>query len=312
LRQEWQGQGLIFEDYDYVKDQGLVHWQWHERLDHLMSRRAAKPGQYYGTYDQGTPFVIQVDTSVNPPTATRINTADGSRRSLEVVYWKSYYTGQPAWYVTTREFPELGSGIPLSPRFSVNPIVNYQIGGGLSLIHLPHLYTKAAVGAVTSPATPTPSASPKPQPTATPAPMPAANVNCSTALCNYIKKNLYAGLLGVATPDQSSLNYWLNSVSTGGNGCAQIAVYFMNQPAFVSRISTMTESSYVTLIYQSLLNRSPDLGGYTNAMTYLRNGTLSKAGLARSVLSSPEFGQRCVDTYGFPMGTGAFGGLNEF
>ncbi len=272
LQQEWEDRGRIFEYYDYEKDKGIVHWQWNERLDYLMSRPGPNPGEFIGFWDQGKNVFIKIDTSTSPPKAVQVDRTTGKTRALPVAYWVSYFTGKPAWYVATREQPYLDEGISVSSRYPVEPVEDYQIGGGRTIANLPHLYTVSAA------------------------------TGCSGVFCTYLE-NLYAFILG-RSPDSAGMQYWQSAIDANKLSCAGVATAFLHSSEFRSRQIKFGDREFVVAVFQGLLARVPESEAVKNAVSLLASRKWTRADYGKFVLRSTEFNSNCKTRYGFPDGAG--------
>jgi len=63
-------------------------------------------------------------------------------------------------------------------------------------------------------------------------------------------------------PDYQGLQFWIGASSTGGWSLAAISDYFAASPEFQQRYGSLTNEQFVTLIYQNILDRDPEPGGF--------------------------------------------------
>ena len=73
-------------------------------------------------------------------------------------------------------------------------------------------------------------------------------------------------------PDQGGLGYWINEIDRG-TGLSQAATGFINSAEFKALYgNNPSNSEFVTLIYDNVLHRTPDAGGYSYWMEQLSSG----------------------------------------
>ena len=73
-------------------------------------------------------------------------------------------------------------------------------------------------------------------------------------------------------PDQGGLGYWINEMDRG-TGLSQVATGFINSAEFKALYgNNPSNSEFVTLIYDNVLHRTPDAGGYSYWMEQLSSG----------------------------------------
>jgi Tol biopolymer transport system component len=61
-------------------------------------------------------------------------------------------------------------------------------------------------------------------------------------------------------PDTGGMTYWTNQL-TGGKKLAQVAAQFATSSEFKTKYGSLSNSAFVTKIYQNIFNRNPDPGG---------------------------------------------------
>ena len=79
------------------------------------------------------------------------------------------------------------------------------------------------------------------------------------------------------TPDYGGLMHWFNAMyPSGGYGSslAQVSDAFAGSPEFVSRYGALDSAGFVTLVYQNVLGRNPEAGGFTYWLGQLNAGML--------------------------------------
>jgi hypothetical protein len=103
---------------------------------------------------------------------------------------------------------------------------------------------------------------------------------------NYITL-LYLGIM-LRDPDYGGWTGWFNNLH---NGYTQTDILnaFLASPEFQSRYGNLDNTAFVTLLYNNMLNRAPDQAGLTQWVAWLNNGTYTRAQVANSFITSPEF-----------------------
>jgi len=103
---------------------------------------------------------------------------------------------------------------------------------------------------------------------------------------NYITK-LYLGIM-LRDPDYGGWTGWFNYLH---NGYTQTDILnaFLASPEFQSRYGSLDNTAFVTLLYNNMLNRPPDQAGLQQWVTWLNNGTYTRAQVANSFITSQEF-----------------------
>ncbi len=95
--------------------------------------------------------------------------------------------------------------------------------------------------------------------------------------------SLYQDLLNRA-PDPGGLDFYVNSINSGGLTRSQVAAQLFTSPEFSS------SGLYVIKLYLALLRRDPDFGGWLFYFNSLHSGTQAIT-ILNSFLTSPEFQQ---------------------
>ena len=98
----------------------------------------------------------------------------------------------------------------------------------------------------------------------------------------YWTRLFHAGVL--ATPQCLAANPGANT------NCSQLTLLtsFMQSPEFQTRFSAADNASFVSVVYQNVLGRSPDPSGFSFWLNGLNKG-LSRAQMLVSFITSPEF-----------------------
>lgn len=87
-------------------------------------------------------------------------------------------------------------------------------------------------------------------------------------------------------PDQSGLGFWINTLQHGTT-LDDVSAQFVDSAEFKARYGDVDDRQFIELVYQNVLHRSPDEGGFAFWLNGLRNG-LSRPALLRSFSESAE------------------------
>jgi uncharacterized repeat protein (TIGR02543 family) len=104
----------------------------------------------------------------------------------------------------------------------------------------------------------------------------------------YIVK-LYLGVLQ-RDPDYGGWFYWFNALHSGTPASA-VVQNFVSSQEFVQRYGTLSNTDFVTLVYQNLLGRAPDQAGLQYFVGLL-NGGATQGQIFDQFVQSAEFGAR--------------------
>lgn len=111
-------------------------------------------------------------------------------------------------------------------------------------------------------------------------------------------------------PDAAGLSNWLNQYTAGLMTYAQIAEDFTNQAEYQAKYpSLMTNTEYVTEIYQNVFGRAPDAGGLTNwtnqldhtSITGINRGNIMKLMLDAAGATGNTDGERLDNQASFAV-----------
>ncbi|GJE66800.1 hypothetical protein LNAOJCKE_4022 [Methylorubrum aminovorans] len=97
---------------------------------------------------------------------------------------------------------------------------------------------------------------------------------------------LYDATLSRA-PDPTGFEGWVNALSSGSS-LADIASGFTNSIEFTSTYGSLTNSQFVTLLYNNVLNRPPEAAGLNAWVNLLESGA-SRESVLLGFSESPEF-----------------------
>ena len=91
-------------------------------------------------------------------------------------------------------------------------------------------------------------------------------------------------------PDPTGLDSWVDALKNGWASGADIAVNFVLSPEFMNR--GLTDEDFLTVLYQTLLNREPDSTGLSRWLDALKLG-MSRSDVLEGFAASEEFANRC-------------------
>ncbi len=89
-------------------------------------------------------------------------------------------------------------------------------------------------------------------------------------------------------PDVGGARYWI-SMYDSGTQLNSIATAFAGSSEFQSRYGSLDSAAYVEIIYENVLNRPRDNGGYQYWLGLLDSGRLDRGGVVRWIAAAPEF-----------------------
>ncbi len=97
------------------------------------------------------------------------------------------------------------------------------------------------------------------------------------------------------TPDYAGLLLHVAALRQG-TPLEVIAQNFSNSPEFTNTYGALTNDEYINLVYQNVLGRAPDPGGYDNYRTRLDSGALTRGQMMIGFSESLEFQALSDDT----------------
>lgn len=97
---------------------------------------------------------------------------------------------------------------------------------------------------------------------------------------------LYRGIFD-REPDVGGLDGWVTSLA-GGTAFQTVVAQFMASPEFQSTYGATTDAEFITLLYNNVLDRSPDAGGFAAWSSQLAGG-MTRETLVERFVQSPEF-----------------------
>lgn len=98
---------------------------------------------------------------------------------------------------------------------------------------------------------------------------------------------LYQAALDRA-PDAGGLQNWTGALANG-RGALEVAAGFVNSVEFQNRYGTTTNTQFITLLYNNVLDRAPDAAGLASWAGALTNGNLTRTDVLRGFAQSQEF-----------------------
>ncbi len=101
---------------------------------------------------------------------------------------------------------------------------------------------------------------------------------------------LYANTMG-RTPDPGGLAFWVDELVSGRRSPGDVVAAFSESDEFVFRSAPSTE---VTVIYEAMLDRAPDPGGWAYWSAVLPTGPGTVPALIGAVRTSPEYRARAA------------------
>lgn len=89
-------------------------------------------------------------------------------------------------------------------------------------------------------------------------------------------------------PDLPGFGYQIAAIETSGLNTTQLAQNFLNSPEFDGKYGGMTDTQFVTQLYQNILHRAPDAGGLAFYVDGLAANTFSRARVLLGFSAAPE------------------------
>jgi hypothetical protein len=91
-------------------------------------------------------------------------------------------------------------------------------------------------------------------------------------------------------PDYAGLTYWIGQ-ARAGTALAAISANFATSTEFVNRYGTLTNSQFVSLVYQNVLGRAADAAGLAYWTGLLNAGTMTRGTMMMQFSEGAEFGK---------------------
>ncbi len=89
-------------------------------------------------------------------------------------------------------------------------------------------------------------------------------------------------------PEKDGLDFWTAELATGRRTLDDVSEYFARSPEIVTRYGQLNDQEFVALVYNNVLGRAPDLGGYNFWLLQLGQG-LTRGRMMTQFSESPEF-----------------------
>lgn len=99
---------------------------------------------------------------------------------------------------------------------------------------------------------------------------------------------LYQATLNRA-PDAAGLDYWSGQLGSGTMDFLTAVSGFVGSAEFQANYGALSNGDFVTLLYNNVLNRAPDPGGYAGWTGALDDATLTRQEVVQGFAQSPEF-----------------------
>ncbi|MEO0862878.1 MAG: DUF4214 domain-containing protein, partial [Pseudomonadota bacterium] len=99
---------------------------------------------------------------------------------------------------------------------------------------------------------------------------------------------LYQATLG-RDPDMVGFHSWHGKLTEGEVTLGDLAAIFVSSNEFNNRFGNVSDNGFVTLLYQNVLNRSPDATGLARWTELLETNTLTRAEVVERFSKSGEF-----------------------
>lgn len=104
---------------------------------------------------------------------------------------------------------------------------------------------------------------------------------------------LYQAVLDRA-PDQVGQLSWTNRINSGSTSLQQAAHNFVTSAEFQSTYGATSNAAFVTLLYDNVLDRAPDSGGFATWTAALNSGQMSRAEVVTGFSESAEFNRSTI------------------
>ena len=98
---------------------------------------------------------------------------------------------------------------------------------------------------------------------------------------------LYLAFFGRA-PEPAGLDYWVDRIDSGTATLASVSSFFAGSAEFKATYGNTTNTQFVTLVYQNVLDRNPDAAGLAYWKGRLDGGTITRGNLMVAFSESAE------------------------
>ncbi|MEM9797847.1 MAG: DUF4214 domain-containing protein [Pseudomonadota bacterium] len=113
-------------------------------------------------------------------------------------------------------------------------------------------------------------------------------------------------------PDSTGYDYWIDAITSGGSSINTVVNGFINSREFQNVYGTTTNSQFVTLLYNNVLDRAPDAAGLADWVGQLNGGQRSRAEVVLGFSESAEFiNKTAVASEGYDISFGMVDYLDE-
>lgn len=89
-------------------------------------------------------------------------------------------------------------------------------------------------------------------------------------------------------PDYSGLQYWMGRVRQG-TPLVDVSNNFVTSPEFVTTYGSLSDGQFVDRVYENVLGRAPDAGGYQHWVGMLASGQMSRGAVMTGFSESAEY-----------------------
>jgi hypothetical protein len=89
-------------------------------------------------------------------------------------------------------------------------------------------------------------------------------------------------------PDYAGLQFWINYYKSG-HSLDEISNFFAASSEFTSTYGSLNNSQYVNLVYQNVLGRAPDAGGFNFWVNQLNTNAMARGQVMRNFSESAEY-----------------------
>lgn len=97
-------------------------------------------------------------------------------------------------------------------------------------------------------------------------------------------------------PDFGGLDYWIGMHRTRGVTTAAMSEFFVQSQEFIDTYGSLSNAGYVALIYQNVLQRQQDPGGYSYWLNLLNTGRINRGQLMLLFSESQEYRDKYMPT----------------
>ncbi len=121
-----------------------------------------------------------------------------------------------------------------------------------------------------------------------------ANAAVDPAVAQGQATRLYSAYF-LRDPDLAGLRFWIDRLE-GGGSLQDVSQFFAESPEFEDRYGELTDAEFIELVYQNVLDRSPDATGRAFWLAQLRSGAIDRGGVMIGFSESPEYVEQTETT----------------